>query len=66
MLKFQIDKILKQKEKSLYWLSKETGISYPTLHKIMNNTTVSVSLDILEKLCKALEIDLDELLKAEE
>lgn len=66
MLKFQIDKLLQQKNKSLYWLAKETGISYPTLHKIMNNQTVSVNLDILEKISKTLEISLDELLKSED
>ena len=65
MLKFQIDKLLKQKNKSLYWLSKETNISYPTLHKIMNNQTVSVSLEVLEKLSNALNVDIGDILKKE-
>ncbi|MBK1809167.1 helix-turn-helix transcriptional regulator [Clostridium sp. YIM B02505] len=66
MLKFQIEKLLSERDKSLYWLAKETGITYPTLHKIQNNQTVSVSLEVLGKLCIALNVDLNTLLKEED
>lgn len=62
MLKFQIHRLLEDRHKSLYWLAKETNISYPTLHKIMNNQTISIKLDILEKLCDTLNCSLDQLL----
>ena len=66
MLIFQIEHILKDKNKSLYWLAKETKISYPALHRITTNKTVSVNLDVLERLCTALDVDLDTLLKKDE
>lgn len=62
MLKFDIDDLLKKKNKTRYWLSKETGISYPALKKIADNETVSISIENLQKLCDALECNLNNLL----
>ena len=58
-----LNELLEQKGKSLYWLAKETGISYPTLHKINKNETDGIKFNILELICKALECKLEELLE---
>lgn len=55
--------LLKQKNKSLYWLAQETGISYPTLHKISKNETDSIKFNILESVCKALECNIGDFLE---
>lgn len=55
--------ILEKKKKSLYWLAQETGISYPTLHKLSKNETDGIKFSILEKICTALECELNELLE---
>jgi len=60
-MKINLDKLLKTKGKTLYWLSKETGISYPSLHKIVNNNTESIKFKIIEDICKTLDCTLDEL-----
>lgn len=63
MLRFYINELLQKKNKTRYWLSKETGISYPAIKKIADNETVSISIENLQKLCDALECDLNNLLR---
>ena len=68
MIKFTIDTVLEQRKKvgkdfSLYWLAKESKISYPTIHKLVNNKTSSVNLSTLEQICNALEVDIQDILK---
>lgn len=63
MIVFKLKQLLESKEKSLYWLAEVTGVTYPSLHKIINNKTSSIKLDILEKICVALECDISDLLE---
>lgn len=64
-VKNNLNELLQKKDKSLYWLAKETGISYPTLHKINKNETEGIKFSILEAICNALECKLEELLVIE-
>lgn len=50
-----IDKILNDKGKTRYWLSKETDIAYQNIVKLCNNETVAMNFDTLEKICKSLK-----------
>lgn len=43
--------------RSLYWLSKTSGIPYSTVHKVARNKTDGISFVVLEKLCDALECE---------
>lgn len=61
--KIKIDELLKLKGKTKYWLSKETGITYPNLDKLIKNETSSIKFDFLEKICKALECDLTDIIE---
>ena len=54
MIKYRVDEILKEQDKTAYWLAKETSISYPTIDSIVKNTARGVKFDILDKICKAL------------
>ena len=54
-MKINIDEILKQKNKTRYWLAKEIGITYPNIVKLCNNETESIKFNILEKACIVLE-----------
>lgn len=62
-MKIELNEILKDKNKSLYWLSKETDIRYATLHNLANNKTNSISFVILKKICVALECTPNDILK---
>ena len=53
-MKVNIDNILKQQNKTRYWLSKKIEYSYPSLMNLANNKTDSIQFEILEKMCIAL------------
>ena len=52
---FRIDEVLKEREQSLYWLARTTGISYTTLWRLTKERAVGVNFATLEKMCVALE-----------
>jgi DNA-binding Xre family transcriptional regulator len=41
--------------RSLYWLAKQSGIAYSTIHKLKKAAPQGISFDVLDKLCDALE-----------
>lgn len=63
MIKVKIDEILKEQDKSLYWLSQATELSYPTIHKLVGGNTKSINFDTLERICIALECDISDILE---
>ena len=65
LIKIKLSEILKEKGKSIYWLADQTGITYPTLHKIATKETQSIKLDVLEKIMIALDVTFDEILEIE-
>ena len=46
----------------MYWLAKTTGISYPTIHNLVNNKTESIKFEVIEKICSALNCTPNDLL----
>lgn len=71
IVKLNIEKLLsnkttQDKEYTLYQLSKDTGISYPTLHKMKNNDTSSISFLNIGLICRALNCTPNELILIEE
>ncbi len=62
VIKIQLEQILKTKGKSLYWLAKQTGISYNALAKINKNEVSRLELDTIEKICVNLDCGAGDLL----
>ena len=54
MISFKINQILKEQNKTCYWLSKQCGISPTNMEKICNGKTSSIRFETLEKICKVL------------
>jgi putative transcriptional regulator len=54
-IEFRIDEVLQQREQSLYWLSRTTGISYTTLWRLNKDRALGINFATLEKMCVALE-----------
>lgn len=50
-----LETIVKKRNKSVYELSKETGIRYHIIKKYYQNEVYRVDLEVLKKLCIALE-----------
>ena len=65
MIKNNIKQLLIQQGKSIYWLEKQTGITYPTLFKLANNKSESIKFANLEKICNVIGCTLDELFTIE-
>lgn len=62
MMKIMIDQLLKDKEKTRYWLAKEIEITYPNMSKLANGETQSIKFEIIENICNKLECTPNELL----
>lgn len=57
MIYVRVKEILKEKSKSKYWLIKNMECSYQSLSNLINNETISIHFDTLEKLCEILECE---------
>lgn len=55
MIKAQLDELLEQRGKSLYWLQQQTGFAYTTLWKLRTGKADSIKFDVLDKICTLLE-----------
>lgn len=54
---------LDQRNKSIYWLNKQTGIASSTLSRICNNKTSSIEFSVLDKICDALDCEVSDILE---
>jgi putative transcriptional regulator len=62
MIKLRLKELLKEQDRTLYWLRNQTGIRYATLLNMREGKTVRVELPALEALCRALEVEPGDLL----
>lgn len=62
MFRIALDSLLQQRGKSAYWLAQKTGLHNSVLSKYRNNEVKAPRLDVLDKICGALECRIDELL----
>lgn len=63
MVIFKLDIVLESRGKTKYWLSKETGIDNNTLGKIYNNEAKQIKKETIDKICKALDCKVEELIE---
>lgn len=61
MVKLRIKDILKEQNRTKYWLYKQLGLSYQNLSKIMNNETSGIRFETLDALCKILDCPIGDL-----
>ena len=66
MLNFNIEKLLKKKKKTKYWLCQNMNITNRNLNRIFNGETTSISFKYLEELCKYLDCNLSELISIDD
>jgi hypothetical protein len=59
----RIKEVLKEKERSAYWLAKETEITYGSIHAYINNRT-EPSLTNLFRIAVALKVNPRELINS--
>ena len=66
MLKLKVGQILKDKNLTSYWLSKQTGIAPINISKIVNGETKNIRFDTIEKICKALDCSINDLFESDD
>jgi len=64
-IKLRVEEVLKQRRRSLYWLARNTGISYTTLWRLTKDRALGINFSTLEKLCAALECSLGDVIELE-
>lgn len=64
-MKIKIDTVLKEKDKTHYWLAKEIGVTWQSLKKLSDNKTESVKFATLDAICKALDCKIEDIIEAE-
>ena len=65
ILNFNIEKLLKEKNKSKYWLCQNMDITSKNLNRVIRGETSSISFRYLEDFCKYLDCTIDELINIE-
>ncbi len=54
--------LLEERERSLYWLAKQMGTDYATMHKFKSGKAAGVTFEMLGRICTALECSPGDLL----
>jgi len=65
MLVLNIEKLLKKQGKSKYWLVQALGSNYTVINAMIGNSTTGIKFDTIEKLCKILECEPNDLFTIE-
>ncbi|HUF05270.1 MAG TPA: helix-turn-helix transcriptional regulator [Aridibacter sp.] len=61
-IEVRINELLKDRQRTAYWLAKETGISYTTIWRLGKGDALGINFSTLEKICLALDCGPGELL----
>jgi putative transcriptional regulator len=62
MIKFRLNELLEEREQTLYWLWKQTGIRYATVWQMGKGEVARLNVDALDRICEALECQPGDLL----
>jgi len=65
MIKLRLNEILAEREQTLYWLWKQTGVRWATIWQIGNGEVLRLNLDALDRICEALKCQPGDLLVRE-
>ena len=55
MIQIRLDELLETRERSFYWLAKQTGISHTTLWRLKKRKALGINFETLEKMCRTLK-----------
>jgi putative transcriptional regulator len=61
VIKMNVQKLLDEKKKTRYWLVKHMESNYETVNRLCDNQTVALRLETIEKLCRILECEPNDL-----
>ena len=64
-MKIKINELLRKKGLTIYWLAKETGVSYNAINKLCNGNSENVKFSTLDKICEKLSCTISDILECE-
>jgi len=59
----RVSEVMGRERMSIAELARRSGLSYPTVYEIYHDRTGSIAFETLDKLCKTLEVGVEELFK---
>ena len=65
MIKCYLSRILGDKKLKVAEVARDTGINKNTLHRLYNETATRIDLEVVEQLCRYLDIEIGELFEIE-
>lgn len=65
MIVVKVMDILNERERNINWLAKKCNISYTTMYNFVMNKTNAVSYPLIENVCTALNVEIQDILKIE-
>ncbi|MFC7801061.1 helix-turn-helix domain-containing protein [Bacillus subtilis] len=70
MIRFKLDQVLREKDKTMYWLSRKTEIRPNTISQWVNNEHLvedkkvkTIKVEALNKICKVLHCKLEDIIE---
>ena len=57
MIYVRVNEILKEKKKTKYWFIKNMECSYQSLSHLMDNKTIAIHFETLERICEILDCE---------
>lgn len=61
-MKIVLEKTLKEKNVTIYRLSKELDLSYKTTYNLVKGNTNTLKINVLKKICEVLDVNVDDIL----
>ena len=61
MIKCHLSRILGERKLKVAEVARETGINRNTIHRLYNETATRIELDVIEQLCRHLDINVGDL-----
>ena len=65
-MRITIDNVLNDRDKTRYWLAKQTNLTYPTIKKLCDNNTTSIKFSMIQDICNALSCSPNDIFFIEE
>jgi len=62
MIKTHLNELLDERGQTLYWLAKQSGIRYATIHQMSRGEVARLNIETLDRICDALDCQPGDLL----
>ena len=63
MVHLRIDELLASRGRTAYWLAVDAGITHSTVYKLRHGKMKTLSLELIESLCRTLECTPNDLIE---